>query len=330
MKIRRKSCALAGLVSLSIFSPAFPGQTNVALAARGNTNGAAGQMPAYYDGELFTVNVKELAEAASDAILQHNPSFNEIFVTNDLDEEQDFVPVIDAIPGDGFNPLWRQVFIVFNEGFAPHQFVSDEEIEEAAAGTDPEITLVDSDEVYRCSVVGGDSASAGSLLMQSAVLDQQSASGAFGFNGSVSGFRTGVVRITGGGAYDVGRSFVHSGGGFRCREDVLQGPLSTSINPEDPGPCLAGEGVRWDTAGVLTSTGFKCTGAATEVAKTATTTDQTVVLQADFYRAGDGIEESFTAQLIVSETEIAPDDFPGANIWVQGVGCGTGIVNFRR
>ena len=169
---------------------------------------------------------------------------------------------------------------------------------------------------------------AGSLLTGSAVLAQP-ATGSFGFNGSVSGFRTGAVSITGGGAYDLGSSFVHSGGGFRCLEDVLQGPLSASINPDDPGPCLAGEGVRWDTAGLLTSTGFKCTGAATEAGKTATTTDKTVILQADFYRAGDGGDESFTAQMILSETEIAPDDFPGANMRVQGVGCGIGIVNFR-
>jgi hypothetical protein len=169
---------------------------------------------------------------------------------------------------------------------------------------------------------------AGGLLIGSTALAQP-ATGSFGFNGSVSGFPTGAVRITGGGAYDLASSFVHSGGGFRCLEDVLQGPLSMSINPDDPGPCLAGEGVRWDTAGLLTSTGFKCTGALTEVGKTATTTEKTVVLQADFYRAGDGNDESFTAQMIVSETEIAPNDFPGVNIWVQGVGCGTGIVNFR-
>ena len=169
---------------------------------------------------------------------------------------------------------------------------------------------------------------AGSLLTGSAVLAQP-ATGSFGFNGSVSGFPTGAVRITGGGAYDLASGFVHSGGGFRCLADVRQGPLSASINSDDPGPCLAGEGVRWDTAGLLTSTKFKCTGAPAEAGKTATTTDKTVVLQADFYRAGDGIDESFTAQMIVSETEIAPDDFPGANMWVQGVGCGIGIVNFR-
>jgi len=169
---------------------------------------------------------------------------------------------------------------------------------------------------------------AGSLLIGSPVLAQP-ATASFGFNGTVSGFPTGNVTITGGGAYNLPSSFVHAAGGFRCLENVLQGPLSVSINPNDPGPCLAGEGVRWDTAGLLTSTKFKCTGAAAEAAKTATTTDKTVVLQADFYRAGDGNDESFTAQMIVSETEIAPNDFPGANMWVQGVGCGTGIVNFR-
>src|SRR6266496_1169005 len=170
---------------------------------------------------------------------------------------------------------------------------------------------------------------AGSLLIGSAVLAQP-ATGAFGFNGSVSGFPTGAVWITGGGAYDLASSFDHSGGGFRCLEDVHQGPLSASINPDDPGPCLAGEGVRWDTAELLASTGFKCTGKATELGKTAKTSDTTVVLQADFYRADDGIDESFTAKMIVSATPIAPNDFPGANLWVEGVGCGTAIVHFSR
>jgi hypothetical protein len=113
---------------------------------------------------------------------------------------------------------------------------------------------------------------------------------------------------------------------------VQQGPLNTSINPDDPGRCLAGQGVRWDTAELLPSTTFKCTGAASEPLKTATTSDTTVVLQADFYRAGDGNDESFRAQMIVSETDIAPGtDNPGLqNLWVQGVGCGTAIVHFSN
>jgi hypothetical protein len=128
-------------------------QASGAQAAR-NTNGAAGQMPAYHDGQLFTVNMKEMPDKASDSTIEKNPSLNEIYASNDLDQEQDFIPVIDAIQGDGFNPLWRQILIVFNPGFTPHQFFSEEQIEAAAAGSHPEITLVPTDEVYRCSVVG--------------------------------------------------------------------------------------------------------------------------------------------------------------------------------
>jgi hypothetical protein len=169
-----------------------------------------------------------------------------------------------------------------------------------------------------------------STLLLAAPLVAQPPQAGFGFNGTVSGFPTGEVFLTGGGAYGLATDFVHSAGGFRCLEDVLQGPLSMSINPDDPGPCLAGEGVRWDTAALLASTTFKCTGAATESLKTATTSNTTVVLQADFYRAGDGIDESFTAQMIVSATDIAPDILGLQNLWVQGVGCGTAIVHFSN
>jgi hypothetical protein len=123
-------------------------------AVGGNANGAAGQRPAYYEGELFTVNMKELSEAASASIIAKNQSLNEIYASNDLDEEQDFISVIDAIQGEGFNPLWHQNLIVFNPGFTPHQFVSEDEVLAAAAGPNPEITIVETDEVYRCSVVG--------------------------------------------------------------------------------------------------------------------------------------------------------------------------------
>src|SRR5215467_7295917 len=101
----------------------------------------------------------------------------------------------------------------------------------------------------------------------------QPAQAGFGFNGVVMGFPTGVVSVTGGGAYDLASLFVNSAGGFSCLADVRQGPLSVSVNPDDPGPCLSGQGVRWDTAALLPSTTFKCTGAATEALKTATTDD---------------------------------------------------------
>ena len=126
---------------------------SAALAAHVSANGAAGQMPAFYEGERFTVNMFEVP-AAEGSLIDNNPSINTIYASNDLDEEQDFVPVIDAIQGEGFNPLWQQVLIVFNEGFAPHQFISEAQVLAAAAGANPEITLVETDEVYRCSVVG--------------------------------------------------------------------------------------------------------------------------------------------------------------------------------
>jgi hypothetical protein len=143
----------------------------------------------------------------------------------------------------------------------------------------------------------------------------------FGFNArDISGFPTGSATLTGGGAYNPVSGFVHSAGGFRCTSDVGQGPLAG---------CLAGEGVRWDTANLRRSTSFKCTGAAAESLKTVSTDQNTVGLDADFYRAGDGNDESFNAQMIVSANDIAPDIAGIQNVWIQGVGCGSAHVNFR-
>jgi hypothetical protein len=142
----------------------------------------------------------------------------------------------------------------------------------------------------------------------------------FGFNAAgISGFPTGAATLTGGGAYNPGTGFAKSAGGFRCTSDVGQGPLAG---------CLAGQGVRWDTVELRTSTTFKCTGSAAELLKTAITDQNTVVLLADFYRAGDGNDESFTAQMIVSADDIAPDIAGTQNVWIQGVGCAPAIANF--
>jgi hypothetical protein len=123
-----------------------------AFAAGGSPNGAASQRPVFYEGKQVTVNMFEVP--SSETLLDHNRSTNTIYATNDLDDEQDFLSVIDAIQGEGMNPLWQQVLIVFNDGSTPHQFTSEDEVLAAAAGADPEITLVPTDEVYRCSIVG--------------------------------------------------------------------------------------------------------------------------------------------------------------------------------
>jgi hypothetical protein len=150
MNIRRKFARASIFISLASLLSILG--TGVAYAA--SKNGAAGQMPAFYDDTQFTVNMKEMPAGASAALLAHNSSINMIFASNDLDEEQTFIPVINAIQGDGFNPLWQQVLIQFNPGFTPHQFTRDDDVLAAAAGDNPEITLDFTDEVYRCAVVG--------------------------------------------------------------------------------------------------------------------------------------------------------------------------------
>jgi hypothetical protein len=113
-----------------------------------NPNGSGGDMPAYYDAQLFTINFKLLKPD-----MHKNPSFNTIYQCDSCAEQGlDFVSVIDAIQGDGFNPIWEEVQITFNQGFAPVQFTSDDEVLQAAASG--EITLTDTEEFYRCSVVG--------------------------------------------------------------------------------------------------------------------------------------------------------------------------------
>ena len=163
-------------------------------------------------------------------------------------------------------------------------------------------------------------------LTRSASQASQSRQG-FGFNGTASGFPTGVVFLTGGGSFDIASASnvvptdtrVASGGGFRCTDAVAQGPLNG---------CAAGEGVRWDSVQLLTSTNFKCSPA--DAAKLAVTGTDRVVLLADFYRAGDGVNESFTAQMIVSDTDLAPNIDGEQTLWIQGVGCGDAVANFAR
>ncbi len=126
----------------------------LAGAARaGSTNGSAGQMPAYYDDQLFTINFKELSPKAERAVLAHNKSINVIYMSDQgLPGGEMFIAVIDAIQGDGFNPLWQEKQIVFNPGVPRRQLTSDTDVDDAEMAG--EIMVVPTDEVYRCSVVG--------------------------------------------------------------------------------------------------------------------------------------------------------------------------------
>src|SRR6266851_2943650 len=70
-----------------------------------NTTGRAGAMPAYYDGQLFTINFMELSSTAEQEVLKNNKSINIIYCVVDC-QNSPFVAVINAIQGQGpgFNP----------------------------------------------------------------------------------------------------------------------------------------------------------------------------------------------------------------------------------
>jgi hypothetical protein len=134
-------------VIVLLMALALPAQ---ALAA--SPNGSAGQMPAYYDGQLFTINFKQQPSGGEASLLAHNGSINTIYMSDQAEAAGVmFTSVLDAIQGDGFNPLWQEVQIVFKT-IRPQQFFSDNEILAAAAAK--RIALVPTTEVYRCAVVG--------------------------------------------------------------------------------------------------------------------------------------------------------------------------------
>ena len=122
-------------------------------APGGSAKGSASAIPAYYDHNLFRIQFVEFSPAAERTLLQHNKSLNFIYQSDPgLPGGQPFISVIDAVPGDGFNPIWEEVQITFTPGHTPRQLFSDTEVE--AAFEAGEITLEFTTEVYWCPVVG--------------------------------------------------------------------------------------------------------------------------------------------------------------------------------
>jgi len=124
-----------------------------AVFAEEGAKGNASVIPAFYDDKLFNIQFVEFSDTAAEALLEHNPSLNFIYQSDaGLPGGAEFISVIDAIPGPGFNPIWEEVQITFTAGNTPRQLFSDEEIE--AAEEAGEITLTHTGEVYWCPVVG--------------------------------------------------------------------------------------------------------------------------------------------------------------------------------
>ena len=144
----RRSIGTAVLIAAALTVSTASGALAAGGKGHGNLNGHGGDMPAYYDDQLFTINFKLLKPD-----FHKNPSFNIIYQCDACaDQGLNFVSVLDAIQGDGFNPIWEEQQITFNQGFEPMQFTSDDQILEAQQ--QGEITITDTEEFYRCSVVG--------------------------------------------------------------------------------------------------------------------------------------------------------------------------------
>src|SRR6266705_1314935 len=128
----------------------------LAILSAASNVGASGSnrtIPAYYDHELFNIQFVEFSSAAEQSLLQHNASLNFIYQSDPgLPGGQPFISVLDAVPADGFNPIWEEVQIAFTAGHNPRQLFSDDEVE--AAFDAGEITLTFTGEVYWCPVVG--------------------------------------------------------------------------------------------------------------------------------------------------------------------------------
>lgn len=131
------------------------GNSNTTSLQNNSTNGIRSAIPAYYDSNLLKILFVEFSATAEAQLITHNNSLNFIYRSDPgLPNHQPFISVIDAIPGDGMNPIWREVQIRFNQGFTPRQLFSDNGVFAAAFGVNPEITLDTMNEVYWCPIVG--------------------------------------------------------------------------------------------------------------------------------------------------------------------------------
>src|SRR6516162_2096605 len=81
---------VAGSIDAVPVDPATPAPAALVstqpAASAASTNGAASQMPAFYEGTQVTVNMKQEPDGASAALIAHNGSINTIYAYADLDE----------------------------------------------------------------------------------------------------------------------------------------------------------------------------------------------------------------------------------------------------
>lgn len=142
--------AIVGMILLAGCSKTEPRTTipitsTTSSSLSASPNGNSGITLVYYDAKLVKMNLNPFSAQAAASLLAHNSSINILY------ERTGFVTVTDAIQGDGYNPIWQEVDIVFNNGFTPHQFLSDTDVLDAAAAN--EITLVPTNKIFRCDII---------------------------------------------------------------------------------------------------------------------------------------------------------------------------------
>jgi hypothetical protein len=154
---------------------------------------------------------------------------------------------------------------------------------------------------------------AGSLLLPMSMAHAQSSAHTFTVHADAIGS---AMVLNGGGRYSAA-GFLQGGGGFRVTSDINGGPLAG---------LRAGDSGHWQAVELLPSSGFKC-GFPGEAGKTATTDEDTVVLQANFLRDGD--PTPLSAKVFFSAQDEDPVDGGSQDVWIQGVGCDEGNVSVR-
>jgi hypothetical protein len=115
-------------------------------SAGAGENGRGSAMPGYFDCQLVTILHADIPEGGAEALAEHNGQANLIFVFPDGSN----LDVVDAIPTQGYNPIWQEVEVTWNT--TPSLLCSAAQI--FAAEERGDVTLEFTDEFETCPVAG--------------------------------------------------------------------------------------------------------------------------------------------------------------------------------
>src|SRR5689334_6672257 len=128
LKIKRMFFAIGLLAMIAFFGckkettdPQQPAAATASASDGSGGNAAHGigsAIPAYYDSVIFKIIFVEFPSSSEATLIAKNRSLNNIYQSDPgLPGGAPFISVIDAVPGDGMNPVWREIQITFNAGY---------------------------------------------------------------------------------------------------------------------------------------------------------------------------------------------------------------------